>query len=305
MGGESHSGIVREGGRSGIRTRSAMTGSELAAAAPRNDGVMARAADRRKLRRPPRPVERRAAPRRGRGRARDQAAQARSRALLLLPISTACCAARRWSRRKPPARMRAGVTMTTTLLAKDTAHSTRVPGVHRRRRLRHRRDGGRRRFRHGRRSGDLPRAAVGQRTPAGCCATSISPTASRCRSRRARSTATRWRSSPKPASTISPASRSNSICSSWTIRGSRRTTPTWPPQAPEVEPTHAGLPVSHRERASIRSIRSLEILRAASQALGLPLRSLEVELGPSQYEFTFAPQAGLPPPTPWCCSAAA
>ena len=33
----------------------------------------------------------------------------------------------------------------------------------------------------------------------------------------------------------------------------------------------------------------------ASSALGMPLRSLEVELGPSQYEFTFAPQTGLAP----------
>jgi glutamine synthetase len=37
----------------------------------------------------------------------------------------------------------------------------------------------------------------------------------------------------------------------------------------------------------------LEVLRRTMQALGLPLRSLEVELGPSQYEFTFAPEAGL------------
>ena len=37
------------------------------------------------------------------------------------------------------------------------------------------------------------------------------------------------------------------------------------------------------------------MLRKTVQALGLPLRSLEVELGPSQYEFTFAPQAGMAP----------
>ncbi len=37
----------------------------------------------------------------------------------------------------------------------------------------------------------------------------------------------------------------------------------------------------------------LEILRREVQALGLPLRSMEVEYGPSQVEFTFGPQPGL------------
>ncbi|MGX9961892.1 glutamine synthetase family protein [Roseomonas sp. F4] len=37
----------------------------------------------------------------------------------------------------------------------------------------------------------------------------------------------------------------------------------------------------------------LEILRREIQALGLPLRSMEVEYGPSQVEFTFGPQSGL------------
>jgi glutamine synthetase len=39
----------------------------------------------------------------------------------------------------------------------------------------------------------------------------------------------------------------------------------------------------------------LEPLRAALQGLGLPLRSLEVEFGPSQCEITFGPAAGLEP----------
>ena len=39
----------------------------------------------------------------------------------------------------------------------------------------------------------------------------------------------------------------------------------------------------------------LEILRGALQALGLPLRSLEVEFGPSQIELTFGPAAGVQP----------
>lgn len=39
----------------------------------------------------------------------------------------------------------------------------------------------------------------------------------------------------------------------------------------------------------------LEILRRDIGALGLPLRSVEVEFGPSQCEFTFAPKKGLEP----------
>jgi glutamine synthetase len=39
----------------------------------------------------------------------------------------------------------------------------------------------------------------------------------------------------------------------------------------------------------------LEILRRDILALGLPLRSIEVEFGPSQCEFTFAPRKGLEP----------
>src|SRR5260221_6371490 len=39
----------------------------------------------------------------------------------------------------------------------------------------------------------------------------------------------------------------------------------------------------------------LEIIRRDIVALGLPLRSIEVEFGPSQCEFTFAPRKGLEP----------
>ena len=38
---------------------------------------------------------------------------------------------------------------------------------------------------------------------------------------------------------------------------------------------------------------AVELLRRGLEQLGLPLRSVEVELGPSQCEFTFRPQAGL------------
>ncbi len=40
---------------------------------------------------------------------------------------------------------------------------------------------------------------------------------------------------------------------------------------------------------------ALEIIRRDVLALGLPLRSTEVEYGPSQCEFTFAPTKGLAP----------
>ena len=38
---------------------------------------------------------------------------------------------------------------------------------------------------------------------------------------------------------------------------------------------------------------ALEPIRRGVEALGMPLRSLEIELGPSQCEFTFRPQLGL------------
>ncbi len=48
-------------------------------------------------------------------------------------------------------------------------------------------------------------------------------------------------------------------------------------------------------RVSIRSSRSWKSVRRDVVALGLPLRSVEIELGPSQCEFTFHPQVGLAP----------
>lgn len=39
----------------------------------------------------------------------------------------------------------------------------------------------------------------------------------------------------------------------------------------------------------------MELLRVQLQALGVPLRSLEVEFGPSQFELTFSPTSGLAP----------
>jgi glutamine synthetase len=67
---------------------------------------------------------------------------------------------------------------------------------------------------------------------------------------------------------------------------------TWPAEAPAVEHTTHGFQYLTESRFDqVDPI--LEVLRKTMQALGMPLLSLEVELGPSQYEFTFAPEKGL------------
>jgi glutamine synthetase len=69
---------------------------------------------------------------------------------------------------------------------------------------------------------------------------------------------------------------------------------TWPPEAPEVSllaPGYAYLTETRFDQ--IEPI--LEAVRRDVVALGLPLRSVEIELGPSQCEFTFHPQIGLLP----------
>src|SRR5262245_41953800 len=66
----------------------------------------------------------------------------------------------------------------------------------------------------------------------------------------------------------------------------------WPGPPPRVSLTTQGFQYLTESRFDqVDPI--LETLRKTVQALGLPLRSLEVELGPSQYEFTFAPLMGL------------
>ena len=69
---------------------------------------------------------------------------------------------------------------------------------------------------------------------------------------------------------------------------------TWPPEPPQVSLLSRGYQYLTETRFDqIEPI--LEILRRDLVALGLPLRSVEIELGPSQCEFTFHPQAGLAP----------
>jgi len=67
---------------------------------------------------------------------------------------------------------------------------------------------------------------------------------------------------------------------------------TWPPEPPAVSHTTHGFQYLTEGRFDqVGPI--MEILRSNIVKLGLPLRSLEVELGASQYEFTFAAEVGL------------
>jgi glutamine synthetase len=69
---------------------------------------------------------------------------------------------------------------------------------------------------------------------------------------------------------------------------------TWPGEAPDVSLLSQGYAYLTETRFDqIEPI--VEILRRDLVALGLPLRSVELELGPSQCEFTFQPQVGLTP----------
>jgi glutamine synthetase len=67
---------------------------------------------------------------------------------------------------------------------------------------------------------------------------------------------------------------------------------TWPPQAPEVSLLTQGYQYLTESRFD-QLDGALEPIRRGVQALGMPLRSLEVELGPTQCEFTFRPQAAM------------
>jgi glutamine synthetase len=67
---------------------------------------------------------------------------------------------------------------------------------------------------------------------------------------------------------------------------------TWPPRAPEVSLLNQGYQYLTESRFD-QIDAALEPIRRGVAALGMPLRSLEIELGPSQCEFTFRPQMGL------------
>jgi glutamine synthetase len=66
----------------------------------------------------------------------------------------------------------------------------------------------------------------------------------------------------------------------------------WPAEPPAVSHTTYGYQYLTESRFDqVEPI--MEVLRATMAALDLPLLSMEVEFGPSQYELTFAPQAGM------------
>jgi glutamine synthetase len=66
----------------------------------------------------------------------------------------------------------------------------------------------------------------------------------------------------------------------------------WPPQPPTVtHTTHGYQYLTEGRYDQVAPI--MDVLRNSLTALGLPLRSIEVELGPSQFELTFAPEAGI------------
>lgn len=67
---------------------------------------------------------------------------------------------------------------------------------------------------------------------------------------------------------------------------------TWPPEAPEVSLLTQGYQYLTESRFDMLDP-AVELLRRGVTQLGLPLRSVEVELGPGQLEFTFRPQTGL------------
>jgi glutamine synthetase len=69
---------------------------------------------------------------------------------------------------------------------------------------------------------------------------------------------------------------------------------TWPGEAPNVSLLAQGYQYLTENRFD-QMEPILEIVRREIVALGLPLRSVEVELSPSQCEFTFQPQVGLSP----------
>jgi glutamine synthetase len=69
---------------------------------------------------------------------------------------------------------------------------------------------------------------------------------------------------------------------------------TWPGEPPEVSLVSQGYQYLTETRLD-QMEPILETVRRDIIALGLPLRSVEIELGPSQCEFTFHPQVGLSP----------
>ncbi|MDP3611457.1 MAG: glutamine synthetase, partial [Rubrivivax sp.] len=66
----------------------------------------------------------------------------------------------------------------------------------------------------------------------------------------------------------------------------------WPAEPPAVQLLHPGYQLLSEGWADLAD-HALAIVRRTALGLGLPLRSLEVELGPSQFEAVFAPTDAL------------
>jgi glutamine synthetase len=66
----------------------------------------------------------------------------------------------------------------------------------------------------------------------------------------------------------------------------------WPPEPPPLRHLHPGYKLLAEDHADLAD-EALDIVRSTAQGLGLPLRSLEIELGPSQVEAVFAPTDAL------------
>jgi glutamine synthetase len=66
----------------------------------------------------------------------------------------------------------------------------------------------------------------------------------------------------------------------------------WPGSPPEVSLLNTGYQLLTEQRIDELHL-PLNLLREHMQRLGLPLTSMEIELGPSQVEFVFAPQTGI------------
>jgi glutamine synthetase len=133
-------------------------------------------------------------------------------------------------------------------------------------------------------SGNCP----GRRPAAGCARSPGSRTAGRCRWTRGACCRTRWRGSTPPATRCAAASRSSSTSTASPTRR-RNSIPSWRPGPglpPAVQLVHPGYNLL-AEGWYDQAEEPLRIVQNTAQALGLPLASLEIELGPSQVEAVF------------------
>ena len=100
--------------------------------------------------------------------------------------------------------------------------------------------------------------------------------------------------SPPPATTTSPASKSSSTSSGWKPAAWRPRQSGQPGTPPQVSILTQGYQyLSELRFDQLEPV--VEIIRREIVALGLPLRSVECEFGPSQCEFTFQALTGLEP----------